>query len=82
MLIYIRSGRDFFKKDKTTVISYGITVKPLNRIFFQVKSFHEKVSKLFLIFSLVLLFFYPFVSSFHPQPSLYSSSVLLQKKKK
>lgn len=74
MLIYIRNGRDFFLIDKTTVILYGITVNPLNRIFSQVKILMKNYQNLFL----PLWFWFSFL--LFPQPSLSPSSVLLQKK--
>lgn len=61
MLIYIRNGRlfSFFKKDKTTVIPYGITVNPLNRIFFKLKVPMKKYQNVFY-FLLCFAFLLPF----------------------
>lgn len=69
MLMYIRNGRGGFLvlvgfffcfKDKTSVILHGIIVNPLNRIFFQIKSFHEIVSKLLKNFLLGFALLLPF----------------------
>lgn len=84
MLIYIRNGREFFLKDKTIVILYGITVNPLNRIFSQVKICYEKRSKLFFLLSFDFLLLFPFLllpSAFSFPLFCFASEKIMQKNK-